>query len=104
MMMAAHEAQGGGTGSARRRRERRLRAHLRYARMSVAMALAETQHHSAQCQKRARAREEEREVLCMVVFRTTVPPSDPELFCLFEDEFDGGAARVGLGPCAARLG
>ena len=66
-----------------------MRAYLRYARMSVAMPLAETQHHSAQRQKKARAQEEEREVLYTAAFRTTVPPSDPELFCLFEGELDG---------------
>ena len=92
-MMAAHEAQGGGTGSARRRRERRLRAYLRYARMSVAMALAETQHHSAQRPKKARAREEEREVHYTAAFRTTVPPPEPELFDLFEEP---GAVRPNL--------
>ena len=46
-MMAAHEAQGGGTGSARRRRERRLRSMLRHERMAVAMTLAEALHHSS---------------------------------------------------------
>ena len=55
MMMAAHDAQGGGTGSARRRRERRLRSMLRHERMSVAMALAEKLHHSAQRPEMARA-------------------------------------------------
>ena len=59
--------------------------------------LLKTQHHSAQRQKKARAREEEGEVLYTAAFRTTVPPSDPELFCLFEGELDGGAARVGHG-------
>ena len=93
MMMAAHEAQGGGTGSARRRRERRLRAYSRYARMSVAMSLAETQHLSAQRPKKARAREEEREVHYTAAFRTTVPPPEPELFDLFEES---GGERPGL--------
>ena len=55
------------------------------ARMSVEMVLAECQHHSAQRQKEARAREEEREVHCTAVFRTTVPPPEPELFDLFEE-------------------
>ena len=95
MMMAAHEAQGGGTGRARRRRERRLRAYLRYARMSVAVALAETQHHSAKRPKKARAREEEREVHYTAAFRTTVPPPEPELFDLFEEP--GGAAQLAVG-------
>ena len=96
-MMAAHEAQGGGTGSARRRRERRLRAYLRYARMSVAMALAETQHHSAQRPKKARAREEEREVHHTAAFRTTVPPPERELFDLFEEP-GGGRPDLLLKP------
>ena len=60
-MMAAHEAQGGGTGSARRRRERRLRSMLRHERMTVAMALAEKLHHSAQRPEMARAGEEDLE-------------------------------------------
>ena len=101
MMMAAHEAQGGGTGSARRRRERRLRAYLRYARMSVAMALAETQHHSAQRPKKARAREEEREVHYTAAFRTTVPPPEPELFDLFEEP-GGGRPSLLLEPQGAQ--
>ena len=59
-------------------------AYLRYARMSVAMALAEAKHHTApRGQRTARAREEEREVHYTSAFRTTVPPSDPELFDLF---------------------
>ena len=88
-MMAARDDTGGGTGIARRRRERRLRAYLRYARMSVVMALAECQHHSAQRQRTAIAWEEEREKHDTAVFRTTVPPPDPEIFDLFE-ELSGG--------------
>ena len=49
------------------------------------MALAECQHHSAQRPKKARAREEEREVHHTAAFRTTVRPSEPELFDLFEE-------------------
>ena len=78
------------TGAARRRRERRLRAHLRYARMSVAMPLAECQHHNAQRPKTARAWEEEREVHYTSAFCTTVPPSELELFDLFDEPGGGG--------------
>ena len=74
MMMAAHEAQGGGTGSARRRRERRLRSMLRHERMTVAMALAEKLHHSAQRPEMARAGEEDLELHYTAEFRTHPPP------------------------------
>ena len=94
MMMAAHEAHGGGTGSARRRRERRLRSMLRHERMSVAMALAEKLHHSAQRPEMARAGEEESETKYTAKFRTT-PPPQPELFQLFEEE-PGGLRPTGL--------
>ena len=74
MMMAAHEAQGGGTGSARRRRERRLRSMLRHERMTVAMALAEMTHHSAPRRPTmARARGEESE-MNNATGQTTPPP------------------------------
>ena len=88
MMMAAHEAQGGGTGSARRRRERRLRSMLRHERMTVAMALAEKLHHSAQRPEMARAGVWGREMNYTATIRDP-PTPQPELFSLYDEEPGG---------------
>ena len=86
-MMAAHEAQGGGTGSARRRRERRLRSMLRHERMTVAMALAERLHHSAQRPEMARVWGREMNYTATI---RDPPTPQPELFELSFEEEPGG--------------